>query len=41
MRLASAIEVLLLRPTATEGTLPELAQVHVDVAVIVAGSAQG
>ncbi len=40
VRLAVAVEVLLLRPTATEGSLPQLAQVRVDIAVAVAGSTQ-
>jgi hypothetical protein len=38
--LAVTVEVLLLRPTATERALPQLIQVRVDVAVAVAGSAQ-
>ncbi len=40
VRLAVAVEVLLLGAAAAQRTLPELAQVGVDVAVAVAGSAQ-
>lgn len=38
--LAVAVEILLLRPTATERPLPQLIQVRVDIAVVVTGSAQ-
>jgi len=40
MWLAVAVEVLLLRATAVQRSLPQLAQVRVDIAVAVAGSAQ-
>ncbi len=38
--LAVAVEILLLRPTATERAVPQLIQVRVDIAVVVTGSAQ-
>ncbi len=40
MRLAVAVEVLLLAACAVEWSLPQLAQVGVDVIVVVVGSAQ-
>ncbi len=41
MRLAVTVEVLLLGAAASQRALPQLAQVRVDVAVIVAGSTEG